>query len=103
MSGLPSDVIETIRGVFIKYPQIDKVLLYGSRAKGCEKRGSDIDLCIFSPFLTEDVLYEIREELEDLPFPYVFDLSVYNQIENKELINHINRVGVIFYKNETLS
>jgi len=42
--GLRKNIIEKMDTVFAKYPQIEKVILYGSRAKGCFQNGSDIDL-----------------------------------------------------------
>jgi len=36
--------------------------------------------------------------LDDLMFPCTFDLSVYHQIDNTELIDHIERVGIFFYQ-----
>ena len=38
------------------------------------------------------------DELEELYLPYTFDISIFKQIDNKNLIDHINRVGVVFYK-----
>ena len=72
-------------------------MLYGSRAKGNFKPGSDIDLTLFGPDINGDVLADIANALDDLLLPLVIDLSVYSMLDNQELIDHIDRVGVVFY------
>lgn len=100
--GLKETTIQKICGVFVKYPQVEKAILYGSRAKGNYKNGSDIDLTLFGEEnLTLDVLYQIMEEIDDLLLPYMFDLSIFQQISDPDLIDHIRRVGVVFYERTT--
>ncbi len=99
--GLRPEVIEKICSVFAHYPQVDTVLLYGSRAKGTFKDGSDIDLTIKGADLNLTVLNRIDNELDDLLLPWVFDLSIYTQIQSSELIEHIDRVGIVFYTRKT--
>ena len=97
--GLKSHIVEKIKVVFAKYPQIEKVILYGSRAKGNYKIGSDIDITIISKSISLSVLHKIEDDLDDLLLPYIFDISIYSHIKNKDLLNHINRIGVEFYIN----
>ena len=94
-SGLKPAVLEKIRKVFAAYPEINQVILYGSRAKGNYRRGSDIDLTIKSGQLTLLQLMRIEQELDDLLLPYKIDLSLFRTIENQDLIDHIERVGLI--------
>jgi len=94
--GLSKDVITKICNVLAQYPDIESVLVYGSRAKGNYKNGSDIDLTFKGQSLTTDALLKISAELDDLLLPYSFDLSLYHQIDNRNLIEHIDRVAVIF-------
>jgi len=96
--GLEDPVIEKICSVLDQFPSISKAILYGSRAKGNFKRGSDIDLCLFGKDLDQVLVYRIEESLDDLLLPYQFDLSAYSSLSNKELIDHIDRIGVIFYQ-----
>jgi uncharacterized protein len=92
--GLPDRVINSINRVFSKYGA--DVLLYGSRAMGTFKHGSDIDLVVVNQsFSTEDLL-KIETELDELLLPYKIDLSILHQIDNSELRAHIERVGVRF-------
>jgi predicted nucleotidyltransferase len=76
-------------------------VLYGSRAKGNYKNGSDIDLTLKGKNLNLLILGKIDEQLDDLLLPYTFDLSIYHQISNAELLNHMNRVSKIFFSNKT--
>ena len=96
--GLKPHIIETIRNVFVKYPQVEKVIIYGSRAKGNYSNGSDIDLTLLGRDLDLSLLNKIDNELDDLMLPYTFDLSNFSQIKNKDLIGHIRRVGKTFYE-----
>lgn len=96
--GLNSSAIQKIQKIFSKFSQIDKVILYGSRAKGNFKNGSDIDLTLIGDLLDLKLLHKIEDELDELLLPYKIDLSLFNHIENENLINHINRVGLVFFK-----
>ncbi len=96
--GLKDDTIQKINGVFAKYPQVEKAILYGSRAKGDFKRGSDIDLTFLGDELNLFVVNKILIELDELLLAYTFDISIFKQISNPDLIQHIERVGVVFYE-----
>lgn len=97
--GLDFPVIKKIRAVFSGFPQIEQVLLYGSRAKGNFRPGSDIDLTLMGEQLTMSQLIQIENELDDLSLPYKIDLSLLHAIESKDLIDHIHRIGIMFYEN----
>lgn len=96
-SGLNAADIKSIQNIFKNNSKIHAVLLYGSRAKGNFKSGSDIDLTLIGNEISLDDLLSLRSEFEELLIPYKLDLSIYSQIDNKALCDHINRVGQIFY------
>lgn len=96
--GLSQHDIEAIQGVFKQYPTIQKAILYGSRAKGNYRYNSDIDLTLIGEQLTYSDLIHIDNDLDDLLLPYTIDLSIYHQIDNPDLIEHIERVGLVFYR-----
>jgi len=96
--GLPDDTIEKINAVFAKYPNVEKVIIYGSRAKENYKNGSDIDLTLVGDSITDDDRRDIYFDLDDLPIPYSFDLSIFSKLDHADLIEHINRVGKVFYQ-----
>jgi predicted nucleotidyltransferase len=96
--GLKENAIAAINGVFAACPQIERVILYGSRAKGTFRAGSDIDLTIVGDEVTHGQLLRLANQLDDLLLPYKIDLSLLRQIENPDLLEHIQRVGVVFYE-----
>lgn len=98
MNGLKDIDIKKIQRVFSNYEDIDKAILYGSRAKGNYRNGSDIDLCLVGNTLDLNILLRIENELDNLLLPYKIDLSIFHKIENADLIEHINRIGVVFYE-----
>jgi predicted nucleotidyltransferase len=101
MYGIEEKHIKSIQSVFKKYDIIEKVILYGSRAKGNYRYNSDIDLTIIGKNIDLNILLRLNNELDDLLLPYEIDLSILNRIENNDLLDHIKRVGVTFYEKNT--
>ena len=95
--GLKEETIREINIIFGKYDEVTEVVLYGSRAKGDFKRGSDIDFTLKGWKLHLQLLNKISIDLDDLLLPYTFDLSIYSHIDNTDLVEHIERAGVVFY------
>lgn len=95
--GLKKACVDEINRIFNQYDEIEEVILYGSRAKGNFKPGSDIDLTLKGAGLNLSILNKISLALDDLMLPYTFDLSLYSQIKEANLIDHIQRVGKVFY------
>jgi uncharacterized protein len=102
-SGLTKEELDNIKAVFTKYKQIEKVVIYGSRAMGNYKPASDIDLALVGKDIDLSLQLEIESELDDLMLPMKFDISIFNKLENPEFISHINRVGKEFYNRESIS
>jgi uncharacterized protein len=96
--GLKEKTVSAIKTVFGNYPELEKVILYGSRAKGNYKNGSDIDLTLIGNDLNLSLINKIELDLDDLFLPYTFDISIMHQISNHNLIEHIKRVGKVFYQ-----
>ncbi len=94
--GLPEKTISSLKKIFSNQPVIQKIILYGSRAKGTYKPGSDIDLTLDAPQLDLSALLKIENEIDDLMLPYKVDLSLLHQIDNPSLIEHIQKFGVEF-------
>lgn len=99
--GLSEATVKKIGSVFARFPQVDKAVLFGSRAKGNYKTGSDIDLTLCGEQLTSRLCATIASELDDLLLPYTIDLSVFNELNNAKLSEHIQRVGVVFYQRDS--
>lgn len=101
--GLSDSTVAEIRGLLARYPGVEKAVLYGSRAKGNYKPGSDIDLTLFGPTLNHRQLADIVDALDDLLLPYGIDLSIFAELNHPELREHIERVGVVFYERAALA
>ncbi|HEY9363209.1 MAG TPA: nucleotidyltransferase domain-containing protein [Chitinophagaceae bacterium] len=97
MFGLKPSHINAINNCFEKCNSIERVIVYGSRAKGNYKPGSDIDLTIVDKEMSYGELLKLENQLDDLLLPYKIDLSLKRQISNPELLAHIERVGKTFY------
>ena len=95
--GLKDSTIDRINSVFTGQPEIERVLIYGSRAKGSFRNGSDIDLTIVGD-VTHRQRLRIEQALDDLLLPYKIDLSLLREIDNRQLLDHIDRVGQVFYQ-----
>ena len=95
--GLKKTTIKQIIKVFSSFSEVEEAIIFGSRAKGNYKPASDIDITLKGDELTLRDLNKISMALYDIPLPYTFDLSIYKQIDNPELIEHIDRVGKLFY------
>ncbi|MGI9191882.1 MAG: nucleotidyltransferase domain-containing protein [Chitinophagaceae bacterium] len=102
MFGLSADTLIRIQTLFEKQPLVERVVLYGSRAKGNFKPGSDIDITLFGAQLTLTQLHQIENELDDLMLPYQFDVSLHHHIQHEALLQHIERVGQVIYMSEQL-
>lgn len=95
--GLKEEVIQAITNVLAIHPEVEKALLYGSRAKGNYKPASDIDLILLGETIDLSLMNQISWELDDLLLPYTFDLSIYHHLSDPSLLDHIHRVGIVFY------
>lgn len=83
---------------FAKFPQVEQVAIFGSRARGNYKKGSDIDLAIKGTDCTAQLALDIMAYLnEELPIPYMVDIIDYGSLQHPELREHIDRVGMLFY------
>lgn len=91
--GLKPEDIVRMKDILSHFPQIEKVLLYGSRAMGNYKPASDIDLSLLGENIDLTMQHYLELELDDLLLPYKFDISIYTKISNPEFKKHIDRVG----------
>lgn len=88
--------IAQLAGVLSHYPQVQRGVLFGSRAKGNARLNSDIDLALYGDL--DDLTGErIGLEMDELPLPYLFDIKAVATLKNPALVEHIQRVGVEIY------
>jgi predicted nucleotidyltransferase len=91
LGGLPPATLEQIRSVLRRFPSIHWVKLYGSRALGRQRPGSDIDLAFSSP---DDCSAALAGAFDELPIPYKVDVTHWESLEHEGLRRHIEGVGV---------
>ena len=98
MFGLLEKDIKYIIDTLSKFPEIEKGIIFGSRAIGNYKKGSDIDLALIGKNITNDILYDVSDYLNEVyPIPYFFDIVHYDNISNVNLKKHIDDYGKVIY------
>jgi predicted nucleotidyltransferase len=98
MFGLLDRDMEYIHKALGKFKEIDRAVIFGSRSMGNYKKGSDVDIAISGQSITKETLYRLDDLLnEEYPLPYFFDLLHYEEINNVNLINHIDSFGIELY------
>jgi predicted nucleotidyltransferase len=100
-TGLSEKTLDFICGILAEYQSVSQAVVFGSRAKGTFREGSDIDLCLKTDtgFSHEDLLH-ISRAFEESSLPYKFDILVYDTLSNRELIRHIQQIGVPVYNRQ---
>lgn len=101
MDGLLDRDLKYILEAVGKYSEIEEAIIFGSRAMGNYKKGSDVDLAIVGGNVDRNIVRRLSDELnEEYPLPYFFDVVSYKDISNEELIKHIDTVGKSIYKRD---
>src|SRR5665213_152605 len=95
--GLSQNIVESINKIFEQNSKVDEVIVFGSRAKGNYRDDSDIDLAVKGRNVSSKDILSFGVKLEALNIPYKIDLINYATINDKDVIEHINRVGIVFY------
>ncbi len=99
--GLSNKVGKIMKKLFASFPEVDEVIIFGSRTMGNYKKSSDVDIALKGKEINLDIHAKIKYELDEiLPLPYFFDVVNYEDIESPELIEHIDEFGVLFYKKD---
>ncbi|WP_257350800.1 nucleotidyltransferase domain-containing protein [Pseudalkalibacillus decolorationis] len=98
MYGLMQTDIEYIKQALSQFTDIKKAIIFGSRAHGNYKKGSDVDLAICGEEISDNTVYNLNDLLNEVyPLPYFFDLLHYEHINNEYLLEHINTEGKVIY------
>jgi predicted nucleotidyltransferase len=98
--GLTDEVIERLTKIFQSTDVLDEVIIFGSRAKGNYKAGSDIDLAVKGKNVSIETILKLLGQIESLGLLYKIDLKNYNSITDPGVLDHITRMGKIFWKRE---
>lgn len=92
--GLTDIELQKLTAALSSASGVKRAVLYGSRAKGTNRPFSDIDITLTGDNLSRHDLNAVSRALNDLLLPYQIDLSLFESLKNKDLIDHINRYGV---------
>jgi predicted nucleotidyltransferase len=96
--GLTARDRKHLQSAMQKFPEIEKAIIFGSRAMGNSKKGSDVDLAIVGKNITSATALRLRTLLNDeLPLPYFLDIVRYETITNENLKRHIDEYGVVLF------
>lgn len=96
--GFDKSVIQSLSQIFEHTQKVDEVIIFGSRAKGNFSEGSDIDLAIKGNAVQLDTVLSLMSKVENLGLLYKIDLQNYQTIADKDVLDHIQRVGKTFWK-----
>ena len=96
--GIPQADSQQLLELIRSHPQVQNVVLYGSRALGRQRAGSDIDLCLEAPSMELGELLELEAELDDLLLPWNIDLQLRHLIAHEGLLSHIERAGQLLWE-----
>ena len=91
--GLSERALKLLRDLFATQPELRRAVVYGSRAKGNFRPGSDIDIVLDAPDLSFQAYQRLCAAVDDLNLPWGIDLSLTSHIDNPKLLDHISRVG----------
>lgn len=100
--GLKDMEIKALREVLASVPEVEEAIIYGSRARGTNRKSSDIDMTLKGDKLTYLQLALLDAKIDDLYLPYFVDLSLYSMIKSVDLIASIEREGKVLYSNEMI-
>jgi predicted nucleotidyltransferase len=97
--GIPVESLDQIIKIISGNSNVTEIILFGSRAIGNFRAGSDIDIALKGDLTLTDKL-DILIALDKLELPYKFDLLIYSRITEAKLIEHIDRVGVVLERRD---
>ena len=96
--GLTKKQMDIILHVFLDYPFVDEVILFGSRSTGEHKRTSDIDIALKGN-MDRNQLSKVKRALQDATLiPLFFDIIDYSKISNKLLLEEIDKKGISIFR-----
>lgn len=96
--GLTEGELSALTTLFAKYTTIEQVILYGSRAKGNFRANSDIDITLVGENVDRSTLNSLYTEIDDLLLAYQFDISIFHQLSNPDLVEAIEKTGKLIYE-----
>lgn len=101
--GLMVEAITQIANLISFFPEMHRAIIFGSRAMGNFKSGSDVDIALKDENITPEIVTEINYRLnEETSMPYFLDVAAYDELQNQNLIVHIDQFGkTLFVRRRT--
>lgn len=100
MYGMTENELNLLRSLFARQKEIEQVILYGSRVRGTHKPFSDVDITLLGVGLTRSHLNRLSADIDESSLPYSFDISIFSQLSNPDLIKQIENTGVVLFQRE---
>jgi predicted nucleotidyltransferase len=97
MITLPQEVLAQLRRLLSRNRRVMRAILFGSRAKGNAKPGSDIDIALEGRSLSLKDILDLQVGYDQLDLPYKLDLLILDKTEDIQILKHIRRVGQEIY------
>ncbi|MEY3902910.1 MAG: hypothetical protein RL189_2216 [Pseudomonadota bacterium] len=96
--GLRDSDLAEINSILERFPEIDSAKIFGSRAMGTHRPGSDVDIALFGAGVDLDTVAKVHDLLEEQSrMPYLFDVVDFTHLKHQPLRDHIDRVGIVIY------
>ena len=95
--------LAVLLATFRRFPVVQAVLVFGSRATGTARRASDLDLAIAAPDASPSEWADLCDALENAPLIYELDLVRPERTFNSRLIEKVARDGVTIYPEPSAS
>ena len=95
---MTDDELQLLCSLIVRHKEKEQVILYGSRARGTHKPFSDVDITLLGIGLTRSHLNRLMADIDESSLPYSFDISLYTKLTNSDLIEQIERTGVVLYQ-----
>lgn len=92
--GLKDRELDEIKILYYLFPEIDEIIIFGSRARGDYKLTSDIDIALKGK-IDNLILCKIRDYFEESRIPYLVDIIYYEKIMNIFFKESIDKDGII--------
>ncbi len=100
MYGMTEEELSVLRGLFARQKEIERAVLYGSRARGVHKPFSDVDITLLGTGISRSHLNHLLADIDESSLPYFFDISIFSRLTNPALIEQIEKTGVTLYRRE---
>lgn len=92
--GLQDHIIEKMQQILRLNPQVERAVIFGSRARGDYRYNSDIDLAVY---LDGELPSQVWLDLDEAAGIYKIDIVEMNKELNESLRRHIEEEGIEIY------